>query len=207
MTAKSNERQKSLQRMLKSHNPQASIFRASVFVPCCVLRLPIPSTKALDSAKYTSVICTQEPMSAIEQAIPRKSGPKLTEADRRNVIACYVECGSIGKTAERFELNRTTVSNLVKSVRESRASVLSPNWRENMRPKAVTAVNAGLDHNKDPYKRANIGVQVLKGLGDFRGDQDLNIVTLVTSSPAGLDRVIEALPSVPQTLPHDPESV
>jgi len=139
----------------------------------------------------------------------RKSGPRFTEADRRAIVAYYMTCGSIRLTAEHFDCNENTVCALVKSVRKSQFSPLSEDWRENMRPRAVTAVNAGLDHTKDPYKRANIGVQVLKGLGDFRGDTDLNVVTLVSSSPAGLERVINALPtdpSVPQPLPPHSET-
>ena len=52
-----------------------------------------------------------------------------------------------------------------------------------MKVKAVAAVNAGLDHPEDPYKRATIGNQALIGLGEFRTEQP-NVSVLVATLPA-----------------------
>jgi hypothetical protein len=124
---------------------------------------------------------------------PSKPGPKLTEADRRAVIAHYMTSGSIQLTANEFKLHRNTVADLVKTVREASNSPLSTDWRSNMRPKAIAAVNNGLDCSEDAYKQANVGVQVLKGLGDFRGDSEVSIVTMISNAPAGVDAITTAL--------------
>ena len=61
-------------------------------------------------------------------------------------------------------------------------------YREKLKGKAITAVENGLDCPDDPYKQGNLGVQVLKGLGEFNGDNpkgdSLNI--LIANMPPSL---------------------
>jgi AcrR family transcriptional regulator len=134
---------------------------------------------------------------------------RTSEAERQAIIAERLAGVSVNDIAKRYGINPATVWRICKKTQET-AAKLADDWRSKMRHKAIRGVNAGLDATDDPYKRAGIGVQVLKGLGDFRGDTDLNVVTLVSSSPAGLERVIDALPidpTVPQPLPPHGETV
>lgn len=131
-------------------------------------------------------------MSTIAEDAHRPPVRRLSEAERRAIVAHYTSNGSILQTSQHFGVHRNTVSTIVNSVRKLAnvsESVLAPNWRETMRPKAIQAVTAGLEHDDDPYKQANVGIQVLKGLGDFKNDAELNIVTLVSNAPAGVDDI------------------
>lgn len=40
-------------------------------------------------------------------------------------------------------------------------------FRKKIRRKAVKAIEAGLDCERDPYRQAGVGVQVMKGIGEF----------------------------------------
>jgi hypothetical protein len=51
-------------------------------------------------------------------------------------------------------------------VRQASTEILG-DWRQSQQKRAIKAVDAGLDASDDPYKRATIGVSVLKGLGVY----------------------------------------
>ena len=46
-------------------------------------------------------------------------------------------------------------------------------YKERLKGKAVVAVEDGLECSVDPYKRCGLGVQVLKGIGEFEGENPL----------------------------------
>lgn len=78
------------------------------------------------------------------------------------------------KIAEKYGISRATVARVVKAFKEScpqaELSKDLSHYREKLKGKAITAVESGLDDSSDSYKRANIGVQVLKGIGEFNGE-------------------------------------
>lgn len=120
---------------------------------------------------------------------PRK---RLSESQRRAIVAAYTVTGNQRLVAEQFGVHPNTVYTLVKSVRDVKHSVVSTDWRSDMRKNAVSAVNAGLEASDDPYKRAHIGVNVLKGLGDFAPDQGaVNISQLFASVPESVSRLLD----------------
>src|SRR2546426_7163176 len=57
--------------------------------------------------------------------------------------------------------------------------------RENLRRRAYPAVQAGLEDDSDAYKRANVGIQVLKGTGDLTPDTavQVSIQTMLAAVP------------------------
>lgn len=69
---------------------------------------------------------------------------------------------ALASTAGRDKIERKAEAKVAKTL---------VNYQENLRQKAVVAVEAGLDDPADSYKRGGLGVQVLKGLGDFAPDQ------------------------------------
>lgn len=44
-------------------------------------------------------------------------------------------------------------------------------FRSKIRKKAVDAIEGGLECDRDPYRAAAIGVKVMEGIGEFRGQQ------------------------------------
>lgn len=116
-----------------------------------------------------------------------KHGKRLTEAEKRAIVAAVAVNGSIQDTAQQFGVHRNTVGQLVQEVRDTVVnSEFSGDWRSKHKNEAVTAVTSGLTCEDDPYKRATIGVSVLKGLGEYQGDNQLNVTvsTMIAAVPA-----------------------
>ena len=60
-------------------------------------------------------------------------------------------------------------------------------FHSRIRRKAIDAVESGLDHKADPYKRADVGVKVMKGIGEFDNDKTvINNFNIVAQTPAHL---------------------
>lgn len=59
------------------------------------------------------------------------------------------------------------------------------NWRDRLKQKSIAAIDAGLDPNPDKYKAGNLGVSVMKGIGEFAGEQMPGIS--ITFEPGALD--------------------
>jgi hypothetical protein len=49
-------------------------------------------------------------------------------------------------------------------------------FRKKIRRKAVKAIENGLDCDRDPYRQAGVGVQVMKGIGEFATESNHNSV-------------------------------
>ncbi len=77
--------------------------------------------------------------------------------------------------AQKYKLHRVTVSRICSRARREapQSEFANPNadYRVELKGKAITAVKAGLDDPRDSYKRAGVGIQTLKGIGEFQGDQ------------------------------------
>lgn len=133
-----------------------------------------------------------------------KHGKRLTETEKRAIVAAVGVKGSMQQVADEFGVHRNTVSELCKSVRdEVPNSVLGASWRSQMREKAVVSVNRALDDDTDSYKSGAIGVNVLKGLGDFAPDQgNINVQQLAISMPQELVRLMES-ETAPTPRPQD----
>ena len=126
-----------------------------------------------------------------QSGVQSKEGRYLTEVQRRTIIAAVASGRSQVSVAKEFGIHRNTVHLLCSTVK--RPSGTLP-WRDEMRSNAHVAVNSGLKCEDDPYKRAGIGVQVLKGLGDFSPDMAVNVSAAWVHVPAGLDEVIDLTP-------------
>ena len=59
------------------------------------------------------------------------------------------------------------------------------NYRERLKTKAITAIEAGLDCTDDQYKRATVGCRTMEGIGEFKtpGQMQVNMA-LVNRTPA-----------------------
>ncbi len=94
-----------------------------------------------------------------------------------------------GYTAEQIaeKLNRTIGSiqgKMVHMKSEAEKAGVDHDWRADMEKRAIPAINAGLDATEDPYKRAAVGIQVLKGLRVMEPDLGVNIAAVIGQIPA-----------------------
>jgi hypothetical protein len=102
------------------------------------------------------------------------AGPRLASSIVTQTIAADLATGlTRSEIARKYNISNGTVSYHIMKVRQSqmaRARGERPDYKSQMLVTAVRAVNAGLRCKEDPYRRATIGVAVLKGLGEFEGD-------------------------------------
>lgn len=121
-----------------------------------------------------------------DRPAPSQVKPRVPERTKQALIAFYAVSGSIIQTAQRFNIHRNTVRRILLSVRNDARTGLSPDWRASTTTKAVRAVDAGLDCESDPYKRGQLGNQVLIGLGLFKAGPDINVGVAINNTPPEL---------------------
>jgi len=119
-----------------------------------------------------------------------KYGPKLTPQERTAIIAAVVAGTPKGEIAKHFHVHPNTISQMIRQVKtvKNPANPLNSDFRQEFRTKAIAAVKSGLDSDLDPYKRANIGVRVLEGIGELIPSQvNVNLNAVIGQVPAELD--------------------
>ena len=130
-----------------------------------------------------------------KQSLPKplaSSSRFLTELEKRAIVAERAAGMLVKEVARRYQVDPATVWRVCKQTQLAVKSPVFGDWRSDMRVKAIDGVNAGLDCPDDPYKRANIGVNVLKGLGDFAQDQgQVNVTQLVSNLPESVTRLLD----------------
>ena len=96
---------------------------------------------------------------------------------------------SNGEIAAKYSVHEITVSKIYgkfrKGAPEAEISRGLAGYRDRIKEKSVVAIEAGLDDPVNSYKRAGIGVQVMKGIGEFVPDQ----------GPVGIQMIMERCPS------------
>ncbi len=115
-------------------------------------------------------------MSAPEQQV--HSRRRILKASEKSAIVLALAEGMTQEqVAQQFKLHRNTVQRLYSDVRkvDNPANPLRKEWKETARTQAQQAVIAGLKHKRDPYRAANIGLDVLRGLGDLQVGAQVNI--------------------------------
>jgi len=99
----------------------------------------------------------------------------VTPAIEKAVIADRMAGLRTTEIGARYGLHRVTVSRICSRFRreEPRSELASPaaDYKLRLKTKAISAVEAGLDDASDNYKRGNLGVVTLKGIGEFQGEQ------------------------------------
>src|SRR5262249_22669217 len=93
-------------------------------------------------------------------------------ADRSAGMSCTA-------IAEKYGVDKATVSRVCKKFRQevpqAEMSIDLENWKQQLREKAIAAIDRALDAVFDPYKQGSIAVQVLKGLGDFAPENAVQV--------------------------------
>lgn len=101
----------------------------------------------------------------------------LDSATKTAIVAAVASGMTQAQVAQQFAVHRNTVQTLCASVREvsNPANPLRKEWRESARTHAQQAVINGLKAKRDPYRAANIGLDVLRGLGDLQSGTQVNV--------------------------------
>ena len=106
---------------------------------------------------------------------------KITESDKLAIIAARAAGVPVSELASRYRVSRQTISTVLGKLKDARHQDARDEfnatvYRSKLRRKGYEAVEAGLDCDADPYKRGNLGVAALKGIGEFASDQaDVNV--------------------------------
>lgn len=113
----------------------------------------------------------------------------LPEAVKRAIVQDALEGMERDEVALCYGVGRSTVDRLVREFKHETAEVRAgshDNWVQSVRSKARTAIEAGLDCPRDPYRRAQVGIKLLEGVRDLRGDEtNVQVNNLILSTPDG----------------------
>lgn len=114
---------------------------------------------------------TRDKFSPVSQVAerPMSSRQHVDETSRAAVIAAVAAGQSQVEVAKAFNLHRNTVWSICNNVKSvaNRANPFSGEYKAALKTKSILAIHRGLDHKRDPYKAATIGVKVLEGIGEF----------------------------------------
>ncbi len=117
---------------------------------------------------------------------PEKGENRLWTAVEEKALAVLVMEGHTEKQiAEKLNRQLGSIkSKILNMKKEATKAGVDHDWREDMQNRAIPAINAGLDAEEDPYKRAALGIQALKGLRVLEPDMGVNIAAIVGQIPA-----------------------
>lgn len=116
----------------------------------------------------------------------------FTDADRDTILMLHGAGTSYSEIGKRIGRSYQKVKTVIEEAKlvSLRAGL---NWRELMKDKAVSAVNDALDAKDDLYKRGSLGIQTLKGLGEFEADSGGNLTQIINSIPPDMrDRYLSS---------------
>jgi hypothetical protein len=96
----------------------------------------------------------------------------------------------IKEIAQKHGCHRVTVSKVLarfrKEVPDSILADPEMNYRARLKGKSIKALDSALDCDLDAYKRGGIALQVMKGIGEFQGDQPMTGF-IIHLEPGSLD--------------------
>jgi len=103
-----------------------------------------------------------------------KHGKRLTEPQKRAIVAAVAVKGSMQLVAHEFGVHRNTVAQLCKDVRAVPNSGLSYDWRKKLTDElpnqSVAAIEKSITDVEDVHKAASTAIAHLKGIGALQGD-------------------------------------
>ncbi len=120
---------------------------------------------------------------------------KLTESDRRAIVAQHVAGKGPTEIAKIYGVSRQTISTFLNDFRRSREGkpgedvigARTGDYKQELKSLAVPALKRSLSDTTEVHKAANTAVNVMKGLGEFREDRlgDVNLfVAQIANLPA-----------------------
>ena len=118
-------------------------------------------------------------------------GYQLTAAARRAILVELMDGESVKVVAIRYDVTEQTVNRIKRDFIQANGNAftlsnLKPDeFKTEIRRKAVRAIENGLECDRDPYRQGALGVQVMKGIGEFKEHQETNakVAVLVGTVP------------------------
>jgi len=117
---------------------------------------------------------------------------RLDTATRNAIIADRLN-GIPGEVVGRkYGIHEASVARLVSQFRrqtDSKAGIHQTpgDWRNRLKTKSIAAIETGLDSKPDKYKTGNLGVAVMKGIGEFEGERPaIGGIPIIICLPPGL---------------------
>jgi len=121
---------------------------------------------------------------------PRR--PNLTEGEKAQLLLMVGQGHKKGDIARHFQITERGVYRYISElkkmaalpdVKTGEAAADIPNPKQVVIQKAYPALHDGLDCTTDPYKRGNLAIRALQGVGEFQPDNQVNINTLIQNMP------------------------
>lgn len=122
-------------------------------------------------------------------------GVRLSEVTKQAILSDITSGMTQESVARKYSVSVRSVGRLFHDLRNAPVPPIvaesNQSRRAKMVDKAYVAVEAGLDCPEDAYKRAGVGVQALKGLGEWDSDAPRNTIS-VLAIPAQFADLFEA---------------
>lgn len=105
------------------------------------------------------------------------SDAAIPPAARRAIIVERAGGASFKSIALRYDCSVHTIRSIWQKFIDTTVGVRTladedqVTFKRGIRRKAVQAIENGLDCDRDPYRQGALGVQVMKGIGEFKSDQ------------------------------------
>ena len=114
-----------------------------------------------------------------------KGGPRLTEGQRRLIVAAVLAGERQSVVAKRFGVHHNTVYTLCKSVKGCGIPGEPSDWRQKLTSelpaKSVKAIELSLNDTVDVHKAASTALAHLKGIGALNSDSGANVSIFVAN--------------------------
>lgn len=132
-----------------------------------------------------------EPLSPQKRQDSRSHGKRLTEGQRRAIVAAVASGIPRRKVADQFDVNYNTVKIICKSVKAVTGSEFNRNWRQRLTDElpsqSLDTMALAINDRVDIHKAAQSAATLLKGVGVFAPDVQSQVNVLV-SGVASLPR-------------------
>ena len=118
--------------------------------------------------------------------MPAKNTTRLTEIQKQTIAVLRTQGMSNHAIAAKLGLHHITVCKAYSEFRREAAQVIDDigkDWRNDLKVLAVKAIKRGLTDESDSFKSGSIGVQALRGLGEFEVGNTVNIQAIINSVP------------------------
>ncbi len=142
---------------------------------------------------------------------------RLDTATKNAIIADRL-AGIPGEmVARKYAVHEASVARIMMQLKKltdvkSEVHHTTADYRARLKAKSIAAIESGLDPDPDKYKAGNLGVQVMKGIGEFQGDQPaaggITVNICIPSTLARPERLVNGMPperedSKPLALPEN----
>ena len=119
--------------------------------------------------------------------MPAKNTTKLTDIQKQTIAVLRTQGMSNHAIAAKLGIHHITVSKAYSEFRREASGVIDDigkDWRNDLKVLAVKAIKRGLIDKSDNFKSGSIGVQALKGLGEFAQEGNtINVAALINAVP------------------------